>query len=88
MKSKYIKAYTNKRKEIFLKEVIYPFFDLIYYSFNNSKKLIEVVLRIFESCIVIEENKSYKKIIPIPKLYYNEINNEKEYNGKYYFLFN
>ncbi len=85
VKSKYIKAYTNKRKEIFLKEVIYPFFDLIYYSFNNSKKLIEVVLRIFESCIVIEENKSYKKIIPIPKLYYNEINNEKEYNGKLLF---
>ena len=85
VKSKYIKAYTNKRKEIFLKEVIYPFFDLIYYSFNNSKKLIEVILRIFENCIVIEENKSYKKIIPISKLYYNEINNEKEYNGKLLF---
>ncbi len=85
VKSKYIKAYSNKRKVIFPKEIFYPIFDLIYYSFNESNKLSDVVLRIFESCIIIEENRFYKKIIPIPKLFYVEIINEKEYKGKLLF---
>ncbi len=66
------------RKTIYPKDVIYPFFESILYFTNQIMK--DVVLRVFESFIIIEENFS-RRIIPTTKLFFLVDNEPKEYNN-------
>ena len=66
------------RKTIYPKDVIYPFFESILYFSNQIMK--DVVLRVFESFIIIEENFA-RRIIPTTKLFFLVDNEPKEYNN-------
>ena len=73
-----------KRKTIYPKDVIYPIFDSIFYSSNNSKIMHYIILRVFESFIIIEDDLP-KIIIPTSKLFFIVDEDQTEYKRRLLF---
>ena len=73
-----------KRKTIYPKDVIYPVFDSIFYTTEKSKVMHYIILRVFESFIVIE-NDLFNIIIPISKLFFIVDEEQREFKRRLLF---
>ena len=70
------------RKKIYPKDVVYPLFESILYFTNKTIK--DIILRVFESFIILEDDFS-RRIIPTTKLFYSDSGEPKEYNNSLLF---
>ena len=70
------------RKKIYPKDVVYPLFESILYFTNKTIK--DIVLRVYESFIILEDDFS-RRIIPTTKLFYSDFGEPKEYNNSLLF---
>ena len=86
VKTTRLKSEGEQKIKIYPKDVLYPVFNYIYYSLNDDKIINEIIIRIFETFLIIEDNfKNYKVIIPISKLFYILPPDQKEYKNKLLF---
>ena len=73
-----------KRKTIYPKDVIYPVFDYIFYTSENSKIMNYITLRVFESFIIVEDDLP-KIIIPTSKLFFIVDEEQREFKRRLLF---